>query len=77
MRRHLSGCAYKAKKSGRTSGEVLPLIVCKGLLALREEAQQGTGSNGRADDASHVGTHSVHEQEVVAVVLQTQVVRDF
>ena len=43
---------------------------------LRQEAEQGTGSDGGADDASHIGTHGMHEQEVVAVVLQTEVVGD-
>ena len=43
---------------------------------LRQETEQSTGSNGRTDNASDVRAHSVHQQEVVAVVLQTEVVGD-
>ena len=39
--------------------------------SLVQEAQQNTGCDGAADDAGHVRTHSVHEQEVGAVVLLT------
>ena len=39
-----------------------------------EEAQQCTGSHGGAYHASHVGSHGVHKQVVVAVILQSEVV---
>ena len=38
---------------------------------LVQEAQQDTCGHCAADDAGHVGTHGVHEQEVGAVVLLT------
>ena len=38
---------------------------------LIQEAQQDTCGDCAADNAGHVGTHGVHEQEVGAVVLLT------
>ena len=46
------------------------------LNTLRQESKEGTGSDGGANDTSDVRTHGMHEQEVVAVVLQTEVVTD-
>ena len=51
-------------------------VVCPGVLSLAEESEEGTCSDGRADDTGHVGTHGVHEEEVVAVVLESEVVGD-
>ena len=41
------------------------------LHNLVQEAQQDTCGDRAADDAGHVGTHGVHEQEVGTVVLLT------
>ena len=46
------------------------------LNTLRQESKEGTGSDSGADDTSDVRTHGMHEQEVMAVVLQTEVVTD-
>ena len=43
----------------------------RGLLhiILAKNAQQETGSDGRADNTGHVGTHSVHQKEVRGICL--------
>ena len=43
---------------------------------LIEEAKQGSCCYGRTDNSCNIRAHGVHEQEVVAVVLQTEVVTD-
>ena len=43
---------------------------------LRQEAEQSTGGHCRTDDACHIGAHGVHEEEVVAVVLQSHIMTD-
>ena len=41
----------------------------EGFVLLTKDAQQETCSDGGADNASHVGAHGVHQQEVGGVVL--------
>ena len=48
----------------------MPFLLCY-YQFLIQEAQQDTCGHCAADDAGHVGTHGVHEQEVGAVVLLT------
>ena len=43
---------------------------------LVEKTQQSSCGYGRTDDTRHVRSHGMHEQEVVSVVFQTQVVGD-
>jgi len=43
---------------------------------LREETEQNTGSNSRANHTCHVGSHGVHEEVVVGVCLQSFVLGD-
>lgn len=40
----------------------------------RQEAKQRAGSYGRTDNTCYVWTHSVHEEEVLAVVLKAEVI---
>ena len=41
---------------------------------LRQEPEECTSCYGRANNASNVWTHGMHEEEVLAVVFQSEVV---
>ena len=45
----------------------------EGFLLVRSSDQR-TGSNGRANHTGYVRSHGVHEQEVLPVVFQTDIV---
>ena len=46
------------------------------FVFLREESEQNTCCNGRADDTCHIGTQGVHEKVVVGVCLESFVLGD-
>ena len=46
------------------------------ISILIEESQQGACGYGGTDNSCNIRTHGVHEQEVVTVVFQTEVVAD-
>ena len=66
-------------RSSRTEPVLYLYIRCKTCCSsggLSQKAEQDTCRNGRTDNTSYVGTHSVHQEEVATILLLTLLLRN-